>query len=476
MNYIPSIGLEVHAELKTDSKMFCACKNDPDERHPNVNVCPVCLGHPGTLPVPNKKAIASLIKIGMAVNGDVAKITKFDRKSYFYPDLPKGYQISQYDMPIVSGGEIAGIPLTRIHLEEDTGRLIHSSDKKSTLVDFNRAGVPLMELVTEPEVKNAAQARAFAEELRRILRALGASDADMEKGQMRIEANVSIRPEGTETLGTKVEVKNINSFKAVESAILYEIKRQTEALEKGEALRQETRGWDDMKRVTKSQRSKESAHDYRYIPEPDIPPIDLEKQFDMDLLRMELPELPDQKRARFAEEYGLAKKQIELLINDFALADFFENAVSEIKAADKRKTVSLLFNYLSTDLVGLLTEQNISMSGLQLTPAQFADLVSLAADGKISSRVTKDVLKKMIETGLEAHHIVGTENLHQTSDETEIETAARRALGENPDIAEKYRSGKTTVIQFLVGKTMAILSGRGNPAVVKAVLERLLSK
>jgi aspartyl-tRNA(Asn)/glutamyl-tRNA(Gln) amidotransferase subunit B len=283
MNYKPTIGLEIHAELNTKTKMFCGCLNNPDEKHANINVCPVCMGHPGTLPIINKKAVESVIKLGMAINGNIAKISKFDRKNYFYPDLSKGYQISQYDQPLVLGGELNGIRITRVHLEEDTARLLHSSQMAEhtnnkdqvSFVDYNRSSIPLMELVTEPDIKNGKQATDFAKELQLILRYLGISDADMEKGHMRVEANISISKD--EKFGTKVEVKNINSFKAVEGAVDYEIKRQEEVLEKGEKVKQETRGWDEKNQKTVSQRSKEEAHDYRYFPEPDLPPMDFTK-------------------------------------------------------------------------------------------------------------------------------------------------------------------------------------------------------
>src|SRR3990172_10951201 len=303
MKYLPTIGLEINAELKTATKMFCDSLNDPAEAHPNANICPVCTGHPGTLPTINIRAIELMVMIGMALNGKIAERTKFDRKNYFYPDLPKGYQISQYDEPIVSGGILKGVRLTRVHLEEDAGSSSHEKDvhgKEATFVDYNRAGLPLMELVTEPDIKDAKQAREFAEELQRILRYLGASDADMEKGQMRVEANVSVRKDGAKELGTKVELKNINSFKAVASAIGYEVKRQINVLDGGGKVVQETRGWDDKKSETFSQRLKEEANDYRYMPEPDLPPLDFDvsEGIDLEKIRISVPELPADKRQR----------------------------------------------------------------------------------------------------------------------------------------------------------------------------------
>ncbi len=325
--FIPTIGLEIHAELKTNSKMFCSCKNDPEEKHPNVNVCPVCLAHPGPLPVANETAIISVIRLGFAIKGTIAERSHFDRKSYFYPDLPKGYQISQYEDPLVLGGTLKGIRITRVHLEEDTAKLVHSDDGVSSLVDYNRAGVPLMELVTEPDVKNADEAVAFARELQLILRYLGISDADMEKGQMRVEANISVRKSEGEGYGTKVEVKNINSFKAVHDAIEYELARQEKLITEGGKVSQETRGWDEKRGITESQRSKESAHDYRYFPEPDLPELDITR-FDIASIRDSIPELPEEKRERLVREYGLSRENAELLIEDKKMAEYFEESVS----------------------------------------------------------------------------------------------------------------------------------------------------
>ncbi len=327
--YIPTIGLEIHAELKTQTKMFCGCPNDGTERTPNKNTCPVCLGHPGTLPTINKEAVQKVIRVGFALHGTIATHSQFDRKSYFYPDLPKGYQISQYEFPIVKGGTLNETRITRIHLEEDAGRLSHDREGM-TLVDLNRAGVPLMELVTEPDIKNADEAVAFARELQLILKYLDASYADMENGQMRSEANISIAPEASPTLGNKVEVKNINSFKAVHDAIEFEIARQEKVLNEGKKVAQETRGWNDTKGVTESQRSKEEANDYRYFPEPDLPPLNLPELFDLDALKAETPELPDAKRHRFVQEFGITKDQIEVMIYEPALANYFEAAASEL--------------------------------------------------------------------------------------------------------------------------------------------------
>lgn len=484
--YIPTIGLEIHAELKTRTKMFCGSKNDPDEKHPNVNVCPVCLGHPGTLPVPNREAIEMVLKVGMALHGDIPATSKFDRKNYFYPDLPKGYQISQYDLPFVFGGILKGVRLRRVHLEEDTGRLIHVTGDKgqaTSLVDFNRAGVPLMELVTEPDIKTADQAVEFAKELQLILRYLGVSDADMEKGQMRVEANVSLRPEISDSkiqsqneLGTKVEVKNINSFKAVHDAIEFEIERQSKLLEGGEKVKQETRGWDDVGRITVSQRSKEDAHDYRYFPEPDIPPFDMGK-FDLAALKREIPELPQEKRVRFAKEYGLKPEQIELLVADRGAAGFFEETISELETEDNKNLESeqqLIINYLTSDLRGLMTEEGIQFASLKVTPENFADLIELISHGKISSRSAKDILRRMFETGADPNEILRDQGLEQVSDEAVLREAAEKIIAANPAAVADYKKGKSNALQFLVGKAMAELKGKGNPGVFQKILRKAL--
>ncbi len=467
MKYQPTIGLEIHAELKTQTKMFCDSLNDPEEKHPNVNVCPVCLGHPGTLPVINKKAVEAVLQVGMALNGDIPQHSKFDRKNYFYPDLPKGYQISQYDLPLIFGGVLNGIRIRRVHLEEDTGRLIHSEDGKHSLVDFNRAGVPLMELVTEPDIRSAQQAGDFARELQLILRYLGVSDADMEKGQMRVEANVSLN------MGTKVEVKNIASFKAAQAAIEYEIKRQEEVLESGGKIIQETRGWDDKHSRTVSQRLKEEAHDYRYFPEPDLPPLDL-AAFDFKTLKLAIPELPAAKRQRFVKEYGLPAEQAEVLIGDRATAEYFEESVSELETETEQGVgdkIKLLANYLTTDLRALMSENEVGFAELKIDPENFADLIEFISAGKVSSRTAKDVLAKMFETGLDPRAIVEEGGLTQVSDVEALRAAVLAVIAANPDAVADYKKGKENAIQFLVGKAMAELKGRGNPEVLRKLIK-----
>lgn len=474
MNYVPTIGLEIHAELKTASKMFCDCKNDPYEKRPNVNVCPICLGHPGTLPVINKKAVESVIRVGLTLGGAIAGISKFDRKNYFYPDLPKGYQISQYDRPLVRGGELVGVKIARVHLEEDTGSLAHA-DHAHSFVNFNRAGVPLMELVTEPVVHDAATALKFARELQLLLRYLGASDADMEKGQMRVEANVSLK-NADGTLGTKVEVKNLNSFKAVEGAIAYEIERHAELLGAGKSVVQETRGWDDIEKKTVSQRSKEEAHDYRYFPEPDLPPLDV-ASFEIERIKQEIPELPWDKKKRFGDEYKLAPERVEFLVSEPELAGYFEKSSSEFLAlCEENKTpdvsYDILYNYLTSDLRGLLNEQALQLSDLKFEPEDFAHLVFLAKNGTLSSRAAKDVLKKMIATGLDPEEVLKQENLSQIFDETELEGAVSEVIKENESAVADFKKGKENALQFLIGKAMAKLKGRGNPAVLDKIFRR----
>ncbi|MDO8585046.1 MAG: Asp-tRNA(Asn)/Glu-tRNA(Gln) amidotransferase subunit GatB [bacterium] len=485
MDYIPTIGLEIHAELKTRTKMFCHSLNDPLETKPNVNICPVCTGQPGTLPTINKRAIELMVKIGLALDGKIAERTKFDRKNYFYPDLPKGYQISQYDQPIVSGGNLLGVRITRVHLEEDAGRLLHSeggpessSGRPASLVDYNRAGLPLMELVTEPDITNAKQASEFAKELQRILRYLDASDADMEKGQMRVEANISIRPNGTEKLGTKVEVKNLNSFRAVEDAIAYEIDRQQAVLLGGGKIIQETRGWDENKKETFSQRIKEEAHDYRYFPEPDLPQLVMsESGIDVVALKKEIPELPMAKRDRFMAEYALLHDQADALVAERANADYFEQAVSELETEEggkRSEAVKLLYNYFSSDFWGLLKELGIPLAASKITPENFADLIMLLATNKISSRSAKDLLRKMNETGSDPRELVKTGGLEQISDTASLEPIAQKVMEENPKVVADYKKGKTAAIQSLIGKTIGATSGKANPSVVKEIFERLL--
>ncbi|MCL5004572.1 MAG: Asp-tRNA(Asn)/Glu-tRNA(Gln) amidotransferase subunit GatB [Patescibacteria group bacterium] len=448
-----------------------AASSGQEEKQPNANICPICLAHPGTLPKANKKAVEAVLKLGMALNGKIPETSKFDRKNYFYPDLPKGYQISQYDKPLVLGGELKDIKITRVHLEEDTARLLHQNG--DSLVDFNRAGVPLMELVTEPDIKTGEEAVAFAKELQLILRYLSISEANMEKGQMRVEANVSISKD--DKFGTKVEVKNLNSFRAVKDAIDYEIKRQEEVLEKGEKVRHETRGWDENKKITVSQRGKEKAHDYRYFPEPDLPPMDISK-FDLDGLRAQITELPQQKRERFIKEYDLTPEQVEIFIENRDLSDYFETSVSELKSELPSANCQLLYNYLTSDIRGLINELEIGIKKLNISPENFADLIVLAVKGEISSRIAKDLIREMHASGNDPRQIIKEKGLGQISDEKEIEKIIQQVIEENPLAVEDYKKGKQNIIQFLIGKTMKNFKGRANPELLKKLFEENLSK
>ena len=458
-------------ELKTKTKMFCGCLNDPDEKHPNINVCPICLAHPGTLPTINKKAVEAVLKLGLALNSQIPKESKFDRKNYFYPDLPKGYQISQYDQPLVLGGELNNIKLRRIHLEEDTASLIHGK-KGESLVDFNRAGVPLMELVTEPDIKSGKEATDFAKELRLILRYLDISDADMEKGQMRIEANISVSKDNE--LGTKVEVKNLNSFRSVEESIDYEIKRQAEILESGEKIIHETRGFDENKRITVSQRLKEEAHDYRYFPEPDLPSMD-SAEFDLKKLKSETPELPKAKRQRFKKEFFLKDNQAEILVNDKNFANYFEKAAAKlISSGGGENSVQILYNCLTSDLKGLMREMNFTIEEIKIAPENSADLTTLIISGGISSSSAKDILREMAETGLNPRQIIEEKNLTQISDDDIIKQTIQVVIKNNPKAIEDYKKGKENALQFLIGQAMAKLKGRGNPEILRKILKETI--
>ena len=477
MNYIPTIGLEIHAELNTRSKMFCSCFNDPLEKNPNVNVCPICLGHPGTLPVPNEAAMQKVLRVGLALNCTIAEYSKFDRKNYFYPDLPKGYQISQYDMPLCKGGFLQigerRIDITRIHLEEDTARLMHPAGVAYSLVDFNRAGVPLMELVTEPDIASAKEASTFAQEFQILLRYLGVSDADMEKGQMRVEANVSIRKEGESALGTKVEVKNLNSFRAVEQAIIFELKRQEKVLKSGSKVMQETRGWDDKKEETYSQREKEEAHDYRYFPDPDIPLLSFSEE-EIARLRADIPELPQARRSRFMEEYGLPLQEASFLVQESDLGDYYEKTASEFKELGGTN-LKLLCNYLISDLQGQLQGGSVKDKEFLVTPENFAELILLLEQQKITSPVAKRVLKKMFVTGADPDHIIEESGLAQVQDVREIERMAQETIAANPKAAEDFKKGKTAALQFLIGKMAAVSRGAIDPATADKALRRILT-
>lgn len=461
------IGLEIHAELKTDSKMFSGSKNDPFNASENTNINPIDLAHPGTLPTINKKAVESMIKIGLACNGEIANFTEFDRKNYFYPDIPKGYQISQYQYPIVSGGEVGGVELTRIHLEEDTGTNKHDQGNFS-LVDYNRAGVPLMELVTEPVIKTAEQAGNFGRELQMLLRYLGVSDANMEKGEMRVEVNISISPVEGE-FGTKVEVKNINSFRAAEKAIDYEIERMTALYEAGreDEIVQETRGWDDAKSATFSQRKKESAHDYRYFPEPDLPKLYLHEMFDLEALKDSLPELPSERRARFIEDGLENDEQRDVLLANQDFATLYD-AVTE---GEDKKFKKLTANYITSDIVSLLQEEATSIPEVE----HMKKLIQMITANEISSRGAKDILAILVKESSDPQAIAEEKGLIQKNDAGELEAVMQKIIDENPGVVEEYKGGKESTIQFFVGQGMKATQGSANPGMLLEIAKKLLN-
>jgi len=469
MSYRPTIGLEIHAELSTRTKMFCACANDPEEREPNVNICPVCLAHPGTLPTINEEAVRHVLRVGQALGGTLADFTEFDRKSYFYPDIPKGYQISQYEHPLVAGGFLNGIAVTRIHLEEDTARSSHAEGE--SLVDFNRAGVPLMELVTEPDIQDAKTASDFAKELQLLLRTLGASHANLEKGEMRVEANVSVSK--TDTYGTKVEVKNLNSFRSVERAILYEIDRQVAALENGEVIVQETRGWDESAQKTFRQRSKEGSADYRYFPEPDLPKLRISTipGLSKEEIARSLPELPWARRSRY-ESLGLSAADAAYLSSTIERGVFFDKAAAI--AGNDTALLKLATNYIISDVGGWYAKRDVAEFDT-LTPDAFIALIRMAKDGEISSRGAKDALAVLLEEGGEPTEIVQRLGLAQVSDKESIRAAVLAVLEEHAGPASEYKAGKETALQFLVGQAMKATKGAGNPAVIREVLVEELS-
>jgi len=480
MKFYPSIGLEIHVELDTDSKMFCSCPNDSDEQIVNKNICPICLAHPGTLPSANEKAIRYVLRLGIALNCEISRETHFDRKSYFYPDLPKGYQISQHFAPFCRNGALKigdrDIKIREIHLEEDTCKLIHPHESKYSLVDCNRAGVPLMELVTEPDIKSAKEAKDFAYELYLVLHYLGISNADMEKGQMRIEVNISLSEKKGE-LGEKVELKNINSFRAVEKAIKYEIKRQKAKLEKGEKIVQETRGWDGDKERTFAQRTKETAKDYRYFSEPDLPVFEITTSY-LQEIKSEIPELPFQKRERLEKEYYISKDRAGLLVAQKALGEFFETTVSELPSRlehDKlEELIALTFNYLTTDFQALLKEGAVDIKEGKITPENFADLIELVYEKKISSKIAKKVLRIMFATGADPNHIIKDKGLEKMEDGGELEAVVSEALKQNKKAVSDYNSGKEEALKFLVGQIMAKTNGRADPEEAEGLLKKTL--
>lgn len=534
--YKPAIGLEIHAELKTKSKMFCGCENSLGlEKEPNKHICPVCTAQPGTLPVINKQAVENIVKIGLALNSEIQPSFRFFRKNYFYPDIPKGYQITsqeappaiggyielpplrQYGLPAQAGGQatpsfdtlktdssktshqnfgVGGkgvdekrkIRIHHVHLEEDTGKNIHPEGTLYSLIDFNRAGVPLMELVTEPDIESGSDAKLFCQELQQILRSLGVSDADMEKGQMRCEVNISISKD--RELGTKVEIKNLNSFRAVEKAVDFEIKRQTEILENNEKVMQETRGWDEKSQKTFSQRSKETAKDYRYFPEPDLGPVKLSDEW-VRKIECDLPELPQAKRKRFMEQYGFNSENAFLLVLDKELADFTERTVSELKAwllslesvegseeeiwkKNKNKLSKLVSGWLVNKLPPIMQEAVQTWADIKATPENFAEFISLIYQNKVSSAAGQELLREMVLTGKDPSNIVEEKGLSQISGGQEMDKVIELVIKNNPEQVEQLKAGKETVLQYLVGQVMKESRGKANPQTAGEMLKEKL--
>ena len=496
--YQPIIGMETHVELKTKSGMFCGCKNDPDAKKPNIHTCPVCLGLPGALPVANKKAIEWTIKLGLALGCKINKLSKFDRKHYFYPDLPKGYQISQYDLPFCYEGKVetsfGQVKITRVHLEEDTGKLVHATVKatKVSLVDFNRSGVALVEIVTEPDIRSSEQAVLFLKRLRQIVRYLGISDADMEKGSMRIEPNISlsryvnsVHSRNVQKLPNyKVEVKNINSFKFAKNAIDYELKRHEILLEKVKTPKQETRGWDEKKNITVSQRLKEESHDYRYFPEPDIPPMRFAKPY-LDKIRAEIPELPQQKFMRYMQTYGLSEYDSEILSVNREVALWFEAAVeayiqTATTGTEQKENVApsayskVVANWIIGDLANMLKKDKAGINEIRLLPAHLAELLYLLDKGKISSTVAKRVFIEVYKTGKTPSSIVKELDLGINEDSFVLKKTIEEVMSVNHKAVEKLRAGKTAAIGFLIGQVMLKMKGRADAKTVSKLIEKLL--
>ena len=494
--YETIIGLEIHVQLKTKSKMFCSCDNDSNNAKPNTNVCPICMGHPGVLPVPNRQAIEWTIMTGYALNCQIPETSKFDRKNYFYPDLPKGYQISQFDQPLCNGGyldiNISGenrrIDLERIHLEEDAGKLTHLANQDYSLVDYNRVSTPLMEIVTKPDFRDPAEARFFLQELKNLIRYIDVSDANMEKGHLRCDANISLRPIGEKKLSPKTELKNMNSFKAVEKALMYEIKRQTELWEQNDSpKKQTTRLWDENTGATREMRSKEESHDYRYFPEPDLTPLRLDPGW-VAKLKQALPELPAEKKQRFIKQFGLSEKETKLIIVDRLISEYFENVmtetsswVEELKQTEKvsdegyLKIVKLVFNWITSELFALLKQEKISISKCKITPENFAELCAMIYTNKISSSGAQQVLKIMFDKGSDPSQVVDEQNLTQVSDEKELDSIIDKIIKENPKPVQDFKSGNQNALQFLVGQAMKESKGKANPKIVMNILKKKLS-
>jgi len=508
--YETVIGLEIHVQLKTETKMFCSCSNQPDSYEPNSAVCPVCMGHPGVLPVTNQQAIVYALRLAASLGFTINRQSKFDRKHYFYPDLPKGYQISQYDEPLATEGELLytvegerkKIRFERLHVEEDAAKLIHVPESASSLVDFNRAGTPLVEMVTKPDFESPESARAFLQELRLIVRALGVSEADMEKGQLRCDANISLRPtpetfaklqqfpdfeHEQRMLWPKTEIKNMNSFRSIERALRYEVERQTKLWEEGKPPKIETtRGWDEAKGETLEQRSKESSADYRYLVEPDLPRLTISEQWLNEVIA-EIPELPQNRRDRFDEQYHIDSAIRDVLISDSQAADFFEDVVSEVHAwlvaRDSEKSISqndydqlssLSASWIVTKLFEALRVKEKTLANMKLSAENFAETMLLLHTKKINSSTASSLLSQMVESGEDPSNLVESQGLEQVSNEEELIEIAQEVLDEFPTQVEEYKKGKIALLQFFVGKIMQKSKGRAAPELAKKILETLL--
>jgi aspartyl-tRNA(Asn)/glutamyl-tRNA(Gln) amidotransferase subunit B len=478
-DYEITVGLEVHAQLATNTKIFCGCKNEFGAE-PNTHTCPVCLGLPGTLPVLNEQAVEYIIKAGLALDCDLATFSKFDRKNYFYPDLPKAYQISQFDLPFCESGAIDiqvdereyEIGITRIHLEEDAGKLTHAgdiSDANSSLVDYNRVGTPLIEIVSEPDMTSPQQAVAYLKKLKKILEYIGVSDCEMSEGSLRADANLSIAPNGSKELGTKTELKNMNSFKAIEKALTYEAKRQAKVLNNGGEIVQGTRTWDGEAGKTLGLREKEEAHDYRYFPEPDLVPVIVKEEW-ITGIKETIPELPTDRIEKYVEQFGIPEYDAEVITADRSLADFFEAVVAEFNDA---KEVS---NWIMGEFSRLLNENDVTPLEVEFTAQDFADLLAMKEEDVISSKIAKKVFEKMFDSGTDPETIVEEEGLKQISDSSELDQIVEGVLADNQSAVEDYKGGNKNVIGFLVGQTMQATGGKANPPKVKELLKEKLEE
>lgn len=477
MRFEPVIGLEVHVQLNTSTKIFCSCSTNFGD-DPNTNVCPICLGMPGVLPVLNRKVVEYTVLAGVALNCNIQTRSVFARKNYFYPDLPKNYQISQFELPICLGGYIdidmdsykKRIGITRIHMEEDAGKLIHGENlgsSNASYVDYNRTGTPLIEIVSEPDMRSSEEARKYLENLKLILEYTGVSDCSMEKGSLRCDANVSVRPEGQKEFGVKVEIKNMNSFKNVQKAIDYEIKRQINEIERGNLIIQETRLWDPDNNVTVSMRTKEESHDYRYFPDPDLVPVVITSS-NIEKIRSTMPDMPDVVRKRLSEKYGLPAYDVEMLSSSKPLVDFFE---ATVKIHNNPKSVS---NWIQTEILRVMNEKSVAITEVGITPPQLGELIKLIDDGVISVKIAKEVFDNVIASGKSPGKIVEEKGLVQIADAGELETVVKKVLDSFPKEVERYKNGETKLTGFFVGQIMKETKGKANPKVVNELLGKLL--